>query len=61
LTEKTHGKRKKWDGEEEEGMWKKKSMIWELEYWPMLDVRHLINNMHVMKNVCEATCGTLLQ
>jgi hypothetical protein len=27
----------------------------------MLDLRHLIENMHVKKNVCEATCGTLLQ
>jgi hypothetical protein len=26
-----------------------------------LDVRHSIDNMHVKKNVCEATCGTLLQ
>jgi hypothetical protein len=42
-------------------MWKKKSILWELEYWPMLDVRHSIDNMHVKKNVCEATCGTLLQ
>jgi hypothetical protein len=61
LTEKTFGKRKKRDGEEEEGMWNKKSIIWGLEYWPMLDVRHLIDNMHVKKNVYEATYGTLLQ
>jgi hypothetical protein len=27
----------------------------------MLDVRHTIENMHVKKNVCEATCGTLIQ
>jgi hypothetical protein len=61
LTEKTIGKRKKWDGEEEEGMWNKKSNLWELEYWSMLDVPHSIDNMHVKKNVCEATCRTLLQ
>jgi hypothetical protein len=61
LTDKTLGKRKKRDGEEEEEMWNKKSILWELEYWPMLDVRHLIDNMQVKKNVCEATCGTLLQ
>jgi hypothetical protein len=61
LTEKTLGKRKKQDGEEEEEMWNKKSILWELEYWPMLDVRHLIDNMHIKKNVCEATCRTLLQ
>jgi hypothetical protein len=27
----------------------------------MLDVHHSIDNRHVKKNVCEATCGTLLQ
>jgi hypothetical protein len=42
-------------------MWNKKSILWQLEYWSMLDVRHSIDNMHVKKNVCEATCGTLLQ
>jgi hypothetical protein len=61
LSEKTLGKRKKRDAVEEEGMWKEKSILWELEYWLMLDVRHSIDNMHVKKNVCEATCGTLLQ
>jgi hypothetical protein len=69
LTEKTLGKTKKRDGqkeeeekeEEEEEMWNKKSILWELEYWPMLDVCHSIDNMHVKKNVCKATCGTLLQ
>jgi hypothetical protein len=60
LTEKTLGKRKKRDGEDEV-IWNKKSILWELEYWPMLDVRHSIDTMHVKKNVCEATCGTLLQ
>jgi hypothetical protein len=42
-------------------MWNKKSILWKLEFWPMLDVCHSIDNMHVKKNVCEATCGTLLQ
>jgi hypothetical protein len=54
FTEKTLGKKKKRDGEEEEeGIWNKKSILWELEYWTMLDVRHSIDNMHVKKNVCE--------
>jgi len=44
------GKRKKWDGEEDvQGTWKKKSILWELEYWELLDVRHSIDNMHVKK------------
>jgi hypothetical protein len=42
-------------------MWNKKLILWDLEYWPMLDERHSIDNMHVKNNVCEATCGTLLQ
>jgi hypothetical protein len=48
LTKKPLGRRKKRDGEEE-GMWNKKSILCELEYWPMLDVRHSIDNMHVKK------------
>jgi hypothetical protein len=36
-------------------------ILWELEYWELLDVRHSIDNMHVKKNVCESVCGTLLQ
>ena len=60
LIEKIIGKRKKQDGEEEDeqGMWNKKSILWELEYWELLDVRHLIDNMHVKKNVCESVLGT---
>ena len=56
-------KKKKQDGEEDDGqgMWNKKSILWELEYWEYLDVRHSIDNMHVKKNVCEAVCRTLLQ
>jgi hypothetical protein len=57
LTKKTLGKRKKRDGEEEEGMWNKKSILWELEYWPVLDVRHSIENMHVKKNVATTHPG----
>ena len=39
----------------------KKSILWELEYWQLLDVRHSIDTMHIKKNVCESMCGTLLQ
>ena len=57
------GKRRKQDGEEEDGlgMWNKKSILWELEYWQLMDVRHLIDTMHTKKNVCESLCGALLQ
>jgi hypothetical protein len=35
LTEKPLGKRKKRDGEEKDGMWNNKSILWELKYWLM--------------------------
>ena len=54
LSEKKLRKRKKRNAEEEEedgrGMWNKKSILWELEYWPLLDVRHPIDNMHIKRN-----------
>ena len=35
-------------------MWKKKSIFWELPYWEVLDVRHVIDVMHLTKFfVCE--------
>ena len=33
-------------------MWKKKSIFWELPYWEILDVRHAIDVMHLIKNLC---------
>jgi hypothetical protein len=40
---------------------KKKSIFFEyLSYWPVLDVRHAIDGMHVQKNVFESLIGTLL-
>jgi hypothetical protein len=65
MSEKKLRKRKKRDGEEEEEdggrMWNKKSILLELEYLQLLDVRHSIDNMHVKKIVCEYTLETLLQ
>jgi hypothetical protein len=56
-----HGKRKR-SGKniEEDDMWKKQSIFWELSYWKDLDVRHSIDVMHAKKNVCESLQGTLL-
>jgi hypothetical protein len=45
---------------EEDDIWKKQSIFWELPYWKDLDVSHLIDIMHVEKNVCESLLGTLL-
>jgi hypothetical protein len=45
---------------EEDDMWKKHSIFWELPYWKDLDVCHSIDVIHVEKNVCESLLGTLL-
>jgi hypothetical protein len=45
---------------EEDDMWKKQSIFWELPYWKDLDVRHSIDVMHIEKNVCDSLIGTLL-
>jgi hypothetical protein len=54
------GKRGKKVVVEEDDMWKKQSIFWELPYWKDLDIRHSIDVMHVEKNVCESLLGTLL-
>ncbi|XP_056698499.1 uncharacterized protein [Spinacia oleracea] len=43
-----------------DGIWKKESAFWKLEYWKHLSVRHCLDVMHIEKNVCEAILGTLL-
>jgi hypothetical protein len=45
---------------EEDDMWKKQSIFWELPYWKELDVCHSIDVMHVEKNVCGSLLRTLL-
>jgi hypothetical protein len=45
---------------EEDDMWKKQSIFWELPYWKHLDVRHSIDVMHIEKNMWEGLLGTLL-
>jgi hypothetical protein len=54
-------KQKKTDkNTEEDDMWKKQFIFWELPYWKGLDIHHSIDVMHVKKNVCESLLGTLL-
>ncbi|XP_019172841.1 PREDICTED: uncharacterized protein LOC109168279 [Ipomoea nil] len=43
-----------------ESCWKKKSIFFELEYWKHFHVRHVLDVMHIEKNVCESIIGTLL-
>ena len=40
-------------------MWKKKSIFWELPYWEVLEVRHVIDVMHLTKNLCVNLLGFL--
>jgi hypothetical protein len=55
------GKRKRAvKNNEEDDMWKKQSIFWDLPYWKDLDIHHSIDVMHIEKNVCESLIGTLL-
>jgi hypothetical protein len=45
---------------EEDDMWKKQLIFWELPYWKDLDICHSIVVMFVEKNVCESLLRTLL-
>jgi hypothetical protein len=40
-------------------MWKKKSILWELPYWEVLEVRNAIDMMHLTKNLCMNVLGFL--
>jgi hypothetical protein len=54
------GKNAENNGNETSGLFKKRSIFWNLPYWKDLMVRHAIDVMHVEKNVCEALVSTLL-
>jgi len=40
-------------------MWNKKSKLWELPYWKILEVRNAIDVMHLTKNLCVNLLGLL--
>ena len=40
-------------------MWKKKSIFWEIDYWPVLEGRSTIDVMHATKNLCVNLLGFL--
>lgn len=44
----------------QKGIWKKRSIFWDLPYWEHLSVRHCLDVMHVEKNICDSIIGTLL-
>ncbi|XP_042415329.1 uncharacterized protein LOC122004519 [Zingiber officinale] len=39
--------------------WVKKSIFFELKYWPDLKLRHNLDAMHIEKNICDALVDTL--
>ncbi|CAL2248348.1 unnamed protein product [Prunus armeniaca] len=41
--------------------WKKKSIFFDLKYWKYLPVRHVLDVMHIEKNVCDSIISTLLE
>ncbi|XP_074362909.1 uncharacterized protein LOC141703230 [Apium graveolens] len=50
----------RWKKGEPRPVWKKVSIFFQLEYWEFLPVRHVLDVMHIEKNICEALVGTLL-
>ncbi|XP_056698305.1 uncharacterized protein [Spinacia oleracea] len=51
------------DNDEDESnpvLWKKKSKLFELEYWEHNPLRHNLDVIHIEKNVCDNFLGTLL-
>jgi hypothetical protein len=45
---------------EEDDIWKKQLIFWELPYLKDLEVCHSIDVMHIEMNVCKSHLGTLL-
>ncbi|XP_074356729.1 uncharacterized protein LOC141696494 [Apium graveolens] len=41
-------------------VWKKVSIFFEIEYWKFFPVRHVLDVMHIEKNICESLLGTML-
>jgi hypothetical protein len=41
------------------GVYKRKSMFWDLPYWHILGRPHCLDVMHITKNVCESLLATL--
>ena len=42
------------------GVWKARSVFWDLPYWKVLHTPHSLDVMHITKNVTESLLGTLL-
>jgi hypothetical protein len=51
---------KKFDNRHLDDMIWKKSAFWDLPYWLCLEVRHCLDEMHIIKNITESLVGLLL-
>ncbi|KAM0070264.1 putative Transposase-associated domain-containing protein [Helianthus debilis subsp. tardiflorus] len=56
----TYNLKKKISGFGKTHNWVKRSIFWELEYWPMLSIRHNLDVMHIEKNVFENLFHTIM-
>ena len=36
------------------GVWKRRSVFWDLPYWKILGTPHSLDVMHITKNICES-------
>jgi hypothetical protein len=41
------------------GVWKRKSVFWDLPYWHILGTPRCLDVMHITKNICESLLATL--
>ena len=53
-------KRKRVNQDSNQIAFNKKSILFELQYWEFLYVRHCLDVMHIEKNICESVISTLL-
>ena len=42
------------------GVWKARSVFWDLPYWKFLDTPHSLDVMHITKNITLSWLGTFL-
>jgi hypothetical protein len=42
------------------GVWKARSIFWDLPYWKYLHTPHSLDLMHITKNVCESLVATII-
>ena len=48
------------DEKDEEQIWKKRSIFFDLPYWKFNFLRHNLDVMHIEKNICDNLLGTFL-